>query len=181
MRWLQRRQARGDHGRARRFKLQAPIEYRAVDSPDWLSGRIENLSCTGVLFQPSTPLEVDAPVAMRFRLPAELTGPVPVEAICAGRVVRQADPGSQKIAVAISDCYVTAASPKPGTQPQVVRQGPERATFIHELNNDLAAIVGYCDLLLLQGQIDPSARESIEHIKNAGLRAASVTRRMVIP
>src|SRR5690242_16896719 len=60
--------------------------------------------------------------------------------------------------------------------PAFVPATAQRHSFVHQLNNDLAAIVGYCDLVLCQDDIDEHARLSIEHIKNAALQTACATR-----
>src|SRR5690348_826831 len=180
MRWLHKKrgsESRIESRRARRFRLQAPIEYRPFNSLEWQTGFTENVSCTGVLFCPSEPLDLDSALAMRFRLPAEIAGPVAVQVICAGRVVRRAE-SVGKIAVSISDCYVTHAAP--------IHENPaslaaaQRFSFVHQLNNDLAAIVGYCDLVLCQDDIDERSRQSIERIKHAALHTASATRNLPI-
>jgi hypothetical protein len=51
----------------------------------WRTGLTENISRSGLLFRPDGPLAIDAPLEMRFVLPA---GPTPPGVVCRGRVVR---------------------------------------------------------------------------------------------
>ena len=67
-----------------------------------------------------------------------------------------------------------------GTQGRLVRtekmaaMGTMAAGVAHDLNNILSGIVGYPDLLLLDLPVDSPLRESIEAIRESGMRAAAV-------
>ena len=86
-----------DAGRAPRFALHLPLRYRSIGAAQWLVGRIENISRSGVLFWTDRLLEVDTHLEMSFVLPLSDTHP---EVVCRGRIVRtvlpqggQAPPG----------------------------------------------------------------------------------------
>ena len=49
----------------------------------------------------------------------------------------------------------------------------------HDFNNLMTAVIGYSDLLLYRLQKDNPLRKDIEQIRNAGLSAASLTRRLL--
>jgi len=49
----------------------------------------------------------------------------------------------------------------------------------HDFNNLMTVVLGYCDLLLLQSGTPAPIRGDIEQIKDAGERAASLTRRLL--
>ena len=74
-----------DAGRAPRFALHWPLRYRSIGAAQWLVGRIENISRSGVLFWTDQALEVDTHLEMSFVLPLVDTHP---EVVCRGRIVR---------------------------------------------------------------------------------------------
>ena len=49
----------------------------------------------------------------------------------------------------------------------------------HDFNNLLTVITGYSDLLLIRHSLDDVAREKIQEIKSAGVRATSLTRQLL--
>jgi len=49
----------------------------------------------------------------------------------------------------------------------------------HDFNNLLGVILGYCDLLELRLAADDSTRRMVEHIHDAGTRAATLTRQLL--
>jgi signal transduction histidine kinase/ActR/RegA family two-component response regulator len=49
----------------------------------------------------------------------------------------------------------------------------------HDFNNLLTIITGYSELLLFKKELDGASREKIEGIRNAGVRAASLTRQLL--
>jgi hypothetical protein len=75
--------------RARRFDLHLSLRYRSVGAKRWRQGRIENISCSGVLFWTDQPLEVDTPLEMSFVLPFPRRPP---DVVCRGRIVRRVQP-----------------------------------------------------------------------------------------
>ena len=78
--------------RARRLKLNLPVRYRVKNLNLWSEGKIENISQSGVLFQGSTPLPVNALVEMVFEMPEEISGQKNSNVLCQGRIIRSKDP-----------------------------------------------------------------------------------------
>jgi hypothetical protein len=74
--------------RARRLKLNLPVRYRVKNLNTWSVGAIENISQSGVLFQGSTELPVNALVEMVFEMPEEISGQRNSSVLCQGRVIR---------------------------------------------------------------------------------------------
>jgi hypothetical protein len=79
--------------RAERFPINIPVRYRHVDCPEWLEGKTENISCSGVLLHAEAALEPKITIELRFELPVSVLGEARGEVICKGTVVRtQEDP-----------------------------------------------------------------------------------------
>jgi hypothetical protein len=76
------------NGRAKRFALPLPVYFREVDSPIWLEGKTENISCTGVLFHSSSPFAVESTLELRLRVTVAAEVRDPAEIRCKGVVVR---------------------------------------------------------------------------------------------
>ena len=74
--------------RARRLKLKLPVRYRVKNLNTWAIGTIENISQSGVLFQGTTELPVNALVEMVFEMPEEISGQRNSSVLCQGRVIR---------------------------------------------------------------------------------------------
>jgi len=74
--------------RARRLKLNLPVRYRVKNLNTWSVGTIENISQSGVLFQGSTELPVNALVEMVFEMPEDISGQRNSSVLCQGRVIR---------------------------------------------------------------------------------------------
>ncbi len=79
----------GDARRAPRFVIQVPMRYRAIGQVNWLEGKTENISRSGVLFRGEGPVDPNRPVEMTFILPVEISDEAPAEVICFGHVVRK--------------------------------------------------------------------------------------------
>ena len=60
--------------RARRLKLSVPLRYRVKNLSTWSEGTILNISQSGVLFEGSAELPVNALVEMVFDMPEEISG-----------------------------------------------------------------------------------------------------------
>ena len=75
-----------DSQRAPRYPVHVPMRYRSMGAARWSSGRIENISRSGVLFRTDQLLAVDTPLEMSFALP--LGGSTAAGIICVGRIVR---------------------------------------------------------------------------------------------
>jgi hypothetical protein len=96
--------------RAQRFAIAMPIQYRALDDILWMYGEVENISRTGVLLRGPELVSADAPIEMRFALPAEVGGEDGAVVICHGEVVRVLQPPAsdapKRLAVKILDyCF----------------------------------------------------------------------------
>jgi len=74
--------------RAERFPINLPVRYRAPGHPDWLEGRTENISCSGVLLLTDASLPPKITIELRFELPVTILGETGGEVVCKGRVVR---------------------------------------------------------------------------------------------
>ena len=74
--------------RARRLKLNLPLRYRVKSSSTWTEGPILNISQSGVLFEGSTELPLNALVEMVFEMPEEISGQKNSQVLCQGRVIR---------------------------------------------------------------------------------------------
>jgi hypothetical protein len=74
--------------RARRLRLNVPLRYRVKNLSTWSEGTIENISQSGVLFQGTAPLPVNALVEMVFEMPEEISGQKNSNVLCQGRVIR---------------------------------------------------------------------------------------------
>jgi hypothetical protein len=79
--------------RAQRFDLQLPLRYRVCGEKYWLTGRIANISYTGVLFWTEQVIAVDDCVHISIEMPAELGGRG-AEILCKGEIVRTVPPAS---------------------------------------------------------------------------------------
>jgi hypothetical protein len=77
--------------RARRLKLNVPLRYRVKNLSTWSEGIIENISQSGVLFQGSAELPVNALVEMVFEMPEEISGQRNSNVLCQGRIIRSKD------------------------------------------------------------------------------------------
>ena len=84
-----RRTDDGTAPRAPRFPVHVSVRYRSPGQRRWSTGRIENISRSGMLFWTEQLLPVDTPLEILFMLP--LGGLTPGVA-CRGRVVRTVDP-----------------------------------------------------------------------------------------
>lgn len=75
----------GTEPRAVRFPVQTAIRFRTGQGK-WLTGNIENVSRSGVLFRSSSRIPTDMELKMGFSLPDAAAPKTEVE--CVGRVVR---------------------------------------------------------------------------------------------
>lgn len=65
------------------------IYYRLAGERQWLEGRTEDISKTGVLFLADHPLKIGSQLQMRLMLPAMKSSEFRAEIACAGRIVRE--------------------------------------------------------------------------------------------
>ena len=92
------------NGRAKRFLLRFPVYYREVDSPTWLEGTTENISCTGVLFHSTSPFALESTLELRLQVTVASEVRDPAEIRCKGVVVRmeQRDVPETPVALAVA-------------------------------------------------------------------------------
>ncbi|MGO8791845.1 MAG: PilZ domain-containing protein [Terriglobia bacterium] len=74
--------------RPRRFALHLPVYFRKLDSPTWLEGRTENISCTGMLLHSSSHIAPETTLDMRLQVALGSKGKGATEIHCKCTVVR---------------------------------------------------------------------------------------------
>ncbi len=74
--------------RAERFPISIPVRYRETNRPEWLEGKTENISRSGVLLLTEASLEPKILIELRFELPVSVLGEGRGEIVCKGTVVR---------------------------------------------------------------------------------------------
>ncbi len=174
------------HARAKRFSVRTPIRFRCNQESEWRTGVTENISCTGVLFRSDGALQPRTQITVRFTVPPQISGGLPVEVICDALVVRDEllDQNAHALAAAILNYHIhydRTQVPIFTAVPEVLsREKPASANFVHQFNTHLAVIVGNCDLVLSQADLDPAIRKNVESVKSAGLKAASLVRELTI-
>ncbi len=82
--------------RARRIRTDVELAYRAKGEQDWHSGRVENISQSGVRFRGEHLVEADTELEMVFEMPEEITGQEHSKVQCNARVVRAVAPGQNE-------------------------------------------------------------------------------------
>jgi hypothetical protein len=68
-----------DIPRAQRLLLSVPVSYRAIGDEAWQSGRVRNISESGVMFAP-------ADVRVGQDIEMVLSTPIPIQSIAPGRL-----------------------------------------------------------------------------------------------
>ena len=71
--------------RASRYTVSIPVRYRPLGDLGWTQTKTINISMTGVLFETSDTLEVEAPIELSFDAPVEIGQG---QLTCIGQVVR---------------------------------------------------------------------------------------------
>jgi len=74
--------------RAQRFPIKVPVKYRKKQEKEWLEGRTENISKSGLLLQAPEPLNPDTLVQFCFSLPGNSEGERGATVICEGLTIR---------------------------------------------------------------------------------------------
>jgi PilZ domain len=64
------------------------MQYRKKQEQNWVEGRTENISHSGLLFRAPEPLNPDTIVQICFSLPANPEGESGATVLCEGRTVR---------------------------------------------------------------------------------------------
>ncbi len=166
--------------RAMRFRLATPLRYRCRGELQWHEAVTENISCTGVLFRADKPLEPNTPIALWFAVPSMLAGQTTVEVTCDAFIVRRSnlqDASSCELGAAIVNYHLpleTKQSERGEAVPVI--EVDRRNNLVHQLNGQLAVILGTSDLLLTQPGIDETTRRGLEQIRASSLKAANMIR-----
>ena len=74
--------------RARRLRRDLPLRYRVMGRNEWHTGRVQDVSQSGIYFQAQIPLRLNQRVEMVFEMPAEILGCEGQQVIAVGCIVR---------------------------------------------------------------------------------------------
>ena len=74
--------------RPRRFTIAMPVYFRPLEDITWMTGQVENISRSGLLFRTAQPVAVNTRVELRFDLPAEVGGEPGAHVVCIGEITR---------------------------------------------------------------------------------------------
>ena len=74
--------------RARRYEINATMQYRALGEKQWREGVVENISISGALIRTTYFLESETSIEMKFPLPVQLRSESSAEVFCRGSIVR---------------------------------------------------------------------------------------------
>ena len=88
--------------RAQRFQLHLPLRYRRLGEKEWHSGKTENISRSGMLFQADDLLQPSSQLEINLVLPAEIAGLSGTEVVCRGEVVRTVETQSSTMPAALA-------------------------------------------------------------------------------
>jgi hypothetical protein len=76
------------HPRERRLRIDVPVLYRPKNGLEWLHGRAENVSRSGLLFQADKSLPLGAAVELIVEMPNEIAGVTGAQVFCQATVAR---------------------------------------------------------------------------------------------
>lgn len=179
----------GLHGPARllRFPLEMPMRYRYAGAFHWYRGVTKNLSCSGMLFRGPVPMDLFAPVEVRVALPKQLTGDAAATMLCGGFIARVPDDNRKpveesELAATFTTYRLLTTNGHRRSAVNLAENAVEAARddlieqFVHEFRNVLEVVIGHADLILMREDLDPSLRVSAIRIRDAGERAATLTK-----
>jgi hypothetical protein len=174
--------------RAARFALHLPVHYRARGTRRWFSGRTDNISCSGVLFRCRQRLKQYEPVEVMLPLPSDGTNRAPMSVVFGGYIARisEAETAGRRIglAAAFVDFRFVTGGADADTGIATARRGAQalrRAKMVHAVNNQLMAIVGNCDLMLMREDLDEDLRAALARIEEAVTQISTALREWEIP
>jgi signal transduction histidine kinase len=165
--------------------MELPMRYRYAGAYQWYRGVTKNVSCSGMLFRGPVPMELHSPIEVRMPVPKQMTGDTAATMLCGGFIARVPDDtaiseaelaatfttfrllttdGHRRPAVNLEDRSVESA------RDDLIEQ------FVHEFRNMLEVVIGHADLILMKHDVDPSIRTSALRIRDAGERAATLTK-----
>ena len=168
--------------RAARFPLHLPVRYRPRGTRRWYAGRTDNISCSGVLFRCRQRLKQYEPVEVMLPLPSDGTTLGPMSVVFGGYIARVSEPERSGrrigLAAAFLDFRFVAGAEEAEGAVAARREAIalRRTKMIHTLNNQLMAIVGNCDLLLMREGLDEEVRETLARIEDAAIRITAAVR-----
>ncbi len=178
----------GDHGPARllRFPLELPMRYRYAGAFHWYRGVTKDISAGGMLFRGPVPMDLFAPVEVRMALPRQITGEAAATMLCGGFIARVPEAKTSLEEAELAATFTTyrllttnghrrtevnlSAKAVAATRDDLIEQ------FVHEFRNVLEVVIGHADLILMKEELDPSVRLSAIRIRDAGERAATLTK-----
>lgn len=98
------RSHRSWHPRERRLVWTADVRFRSAGAREWLEGKVENISRSGLLLLSEFKLERGARVVLELEMPEEISGQRSFVARCTGQVARITAAGERnRIACTIED------------------------------------------------------------------------------
>ncbi len=177
------------HGQAparlQRFPIQLPMRYRYAGAFQWYRGVTDNISCSGMLFRGPVRMDPMAPVEVRITLPRQITGEATATMLCGGfiaRVEQSQAPEEAQLAATFTTYRLLTTNGHRRSEVNLEATAADAARadlveqFIHEFRNMLEVVIGHADLILLREDLDASVRTSALRIRDAGERAATLTK-----
>jgi signal transduction histidine kinase len=169
-----------------RFPIQLPMRYRYAGSFQWYRGVTDDISCSGMLFRGPVAMDLFAPVEVRLMLPRQITGEAAATMLCGGFIARVLDSEPSGEGVHLAATFTTYRLLTTNGHRRDEINLSETATtasrddlieqFVHEFRNLLEVVIGHADLLLMKEDLDASVRTSALRIRDAGERAATLTK-----
>ncbi len=86
------------HPRATRYALECGLRFRSADAGTWSDGTLKNISESGLLFEPSVPVDEHAHLEIAIDLP-----PPGIGSIWCTAVVVRAEPRTHAIGARITE------------------------------------------------------------------------------
>jgi len=178
----------GAHGPARlqRFSLELPMRYRYAGAFHWYRGVTKDISAGGMLFRGPVPMDLFAPVEVRMALPRQITGDAAATMLCGGFIARVPETKMSlevaELAATFTTYRLLTTNGHRRTEVNLSEKAVEAARddliekFVHEFRNVLEVVIGHADLILMKEELDPSVRMSAMRIRDAGERAATLTK-----
>jgi signal transduction histidine kinase len=178
----------GNPGPARlqRFPIQLPMRYRYAGAFQWFRGVTDDISCSGMLFRGPVAMDLFAPIEVRVALPRQITGEAAATMLCGGYIARVVESGTSleesHLAANFTTYRLLTTNGHRRTEVNLAETATEAARddlieqFVHEFRNMLEVVIGHADLLLMREDLDASVRTSAMRIRDAGERAATLTK-----
>lgn len=173
--------------RPQRFSMELPMRYRYAGAFQWYRGVTRNVSCSGILFRGPVAMDLMSPVEVRMALPRQITGEAAATMLCGGFIARVLETKTTveeaKLAATFTTFRLLTTN---GHRRSDVVNLSEKATeaarddlleqFVHEFRNMLEIVIGHADLILMKEDLDITIRTSALRIRDAGERAATLTK-----